>query len=65
MYAIEDLHDHWFEKHNLNGYEPPALVVPLFQRLLHTINCQSYASDKYHASVRDWCRKEQQESKYT
>lgn len=39
--------------------DPPTLVIPLFQRLIHTINCQSSSFNAYDPSAQEWCRKEQ------
>lgn len=41
--------------------EPPAtLPIPLFQRLIHTLNCLTKDLFAYSEDYKQWCRAEQQ-----
>lgn len=64
IYVIEDLHDHYFLQRPLDGYEPPELPIPLYQRLIHLINCRIESFYKFDVSGRSWCRNEVQLSMF-
>lgn len=65
VYIIEDLDEHWFVKDTWAEYKtgPPAtLPIPLFQRLIHTLNCLTKDLRAYSEDYKAWCRKEQSDS---
>lgn len=65
VYVIEDLVFHWSEPHKWSSFTtetPATLAVPLFQRLIHSVNCLSPSTKLYSEDYRAWCRKEQADS---
>lgn len=62
--VFQDLHDHYFLQRPLDGYEPPELPIPLYQRLIHLINCRIESFYKFDVSGRSWCRNEVQLSMF-
>lgn len=46
----------------MSGIAAPTLVVPLMQRLIHTINCGAGAKHAYSQENKDWCERETKES---
>ncbi len=65
VYIMEDLDEHWFVPETWAMYEtgPPAtLPIPLFQRLIHSINCLTKDTFAYSKDYKAWCRKEQANS---
>ena len=42
-----------------DSFAAPTAPLPLFQRLIHTMNCHSRYMDAFHKDFQAWCRKEQ------
>jgi hypothetical protein len=62
VYVIEDLIYHWFFPtwSNYTIATPATSAVPLFQRLIHTMNCLT--TNRFSEDYKAWCRKEQDDS---
>lgn len=68
VYIVEDLGLHWWPNRGAKWTEysldaPAPLAVPLYQRLIHTINCLTTTmTPHYSEDYIAWCRKEQANS---
>lgn len=57
----QDLATYWFLTHNFTVVEEtqgePTMIIPLIQRLLHTMACRAYGAP-YNPQFKEYCRKQ-------